>query len=529
VIVLALLVVGLALGAVAVTESVDAHKVTNQDARERRAQQATDAGISSQLYQESEQNIANTLSLASGPLRLATLADCLVPQASATGVVSAGSALVSAYANSAGVCPGYSTGGTLKYSAVTQALGNHVYEQSEFFPGATSLNGGTLFPKIVSLGWDDNGGSGSTVYQRQLAILAPIAPLRVLEAEGSLTINGAGASLGGVSLGASTAYGNVSAAKNLTTPTSFTVGNLDNLSNGILGSVTYGGTYSGFLTVPYPTKTTTPVLRQPVSVSSTKASCPDTLDTCSGISYGYNATTDTFSLTAGHTATFAAGDYVLCSFDAEGGTVTMAPTSSTPVRIFIDSPSSARCNSSATNAALNQYNDKSDANRGNFIAKTGVVNSLLTGLSGTPQILASSGVQVYVVGDQNTTNTYDDGTTVTIGSCSSLLCSNPTTEGMVVYAPTSRVSLVTGACTVYGVLCTGGVFEGALIGDDVTASALSFSENLAIGNYPLYNGVEVFHPVQYVQCSSQPYVKLAGVTTYYTSLQGDPAIDTNGC
>jgi hypothetical protein len=527
--VLALLTIGLALGAVAVAESLDSRTITSQDQRTRRAQQATDAGIQSQLYQQSEQNIDTTLSLNSGPLNLSTALICKIPaQNVATGQLTGG--LVDAAVNSAGACPGSANGGTPTSTIPVQALGNHTYDQSEFIPGASAQGGGSLFPKIVSLGWDDNGGSGNAVYSRQLAVLAPIAPLRTLEAQGNLTITG----LSALGLGASTVYGNISAAGSLSMPTVTVISNLDNIANGPLGTATYGsGAAPPCVCVPAPTKSSTPVLRQPITVASTKASCPDVADTCSGITTtigsvgGYNAANDTFSLSSGN-ATFAPGDYVLCSFHATGGTVTAQPTAAAPVRIFIDSPSSARCNSGTTNAALNQYNDMADPYRGNFIAANGVVNGGIAGLGG---LVASSGLQIYVVGDRNTVNPYDNGTTVTIGTdCVAVLCaSNTVTQSMIVYAPTSAVSMYTGSCALLHLICTGGVFEGALIGDTVTAQALTFLENLGIGNYPLYNGVSVFHPLQFVQCSSQPFKTVSGVITSYTRLQADPAIDTNGC
>ncbi len=527
--VLALLVIGLGLGAVAVAESLDSHDLANQDQRQRAAQQATDAGIQTQLYQQGEQNIMSTLSLGGGPLNLSTMLDCLIPQTSVTGQLTGTLLSASVFSSTAGVCPGSSTGGVTSGTIPVQALGHHTYYQSEFIPGASSLNGGTLFPKIVSLGWNDNGGNGRTVYSRQEVILAPIAPLRTLEAQGNLSITGISA----LGAGVSTAYGNISANGNLTTPTSFTMLDLDNLAGGILGSATYGGTYSGFLTIPPPVKVTQPVVRQPVSVSSGKKSCPDVADTCaytagvSGISRGYSAATNTFSISSG-TATFAPGDYVLCSFNATGTAgVTAQPTASAPVRIFIDSPTSARCNSTVTNAALNQYNDKADANRGNFTAANGVANGLL----GSNDITDSAALQIYVVGDQNTSNTYDNATTVTLGSdCNALLCTNPLTVGLILYAPTSSVSLYTGACVNLIVkVCTGGTFWGSIIGDNVNAQAATFSENLAIGNSPLYNGVEVYHPIQFVQCTAQPYKTVAGTTTTYTRLQADQTIDTTGC
>jgi len=532
IVVLAMLVIGLALGAVAVAESLSTHASANRDQRERRAQQATDAGIATQLYTQSEQNISS-LNLNGGPLQLSTFLDCNIPQQNvATGQLTGG--LITGAINAAGVCPASAVGPTPQGTIPVQALGNHTFDQSEFIPGAVTPFGGgerVLFPKIVSLGWDDNGGSGRTVYQRQLSILAPIAPLQTIEAQGNLTMSGISAV--GISV-ASTVYGNVSAVGNLTTPAALVVANIDGTVGGagILGTATYGGNYSGGLSVPAPVHVTQPILRQPVTVSPTKASCPDVGNTCSGISTGYNTATDTFVLNSG-VANIGPGDYVLCSFDAEGGTVNVNPTASTPVRIFIDSPTSARCNSVTTNAASNQYNDRSDpTHRGNFTAKNGLVNGLLA-LGG---VVASSGLQIYVVGDQNAANPYDNATSVTIGGGGAVTLTGcgllnlqpcitlPLTQAMVVYAPTSQTTLTTGLCVV-GVICTGGVFEGSLVGDTVNAQALTFTESLDLGNFPLYNGVQVFHPVQNVQCSAQPN---SGGTTY-TRLQGDATIDTNGC
>jgi hypothetical protein len=92
---------------------------------------------------------------------------------------------------------------------------------------------------------------------------------------------------------------------------------------------------------------------------------------------------------------------------------------------------------------------------------------------------------------------------------------------MIVYAPTSSVTMNTGGCLV-GLLgaCTlgnAGVFEGALIGNDTTVTALTITQDLSIGNYPLYAGVNAYRVLQYVQCD-----------TSVTTLTNTPA-DLNGC
>jgi hypothetical protein len=213
------------------------------------------------------------------------------------------------------------------------------------------------------------------------------------------------------------------------------------------------------------------------------------------------------------TASFAPGDYVFCSFDATGGTITASPgsssnPSSSPVRIFIDSPSSTRC------AA-----DTGDPNAGDFIATAGVNNSLTSTVTSA---LSASGLQIYLAG--NGTN---GGTSVQVGatgtSCG-LLCINPITESMIVYAPSSNVTVNTGACLLGNLVCTGGVFQGALIGNNVDITAATISQDLDLGNFPLYAGINIFRAQQYTECSVND---TSG--TAVTSLSGTLSTDTSGC
>jgi hypothetical protein len=157
---------------------------------------------------------------------------------------------------------------------------------------------------------------------------------------------------------------------------------------------------------------------------------------------------------------------------------------------------------------------------GNFTAASGINNS--EGLT-TP-----SGLQIYVVGDE-ANPAYDDNTFVQVGTqpTSTGLTSNVASEAAIVYAPTSDVSMTTASCvSLVTVSCTGGTFEGNLIGDDVSATATTFVQALDLANDPLYNGVNAFHVEQHVQCSPLP--KDASGNTY-TSLQGNTLTDTNGC
>lgn len=76
---------------------------------------------------------------------------------------------------------------------------------------------------------------------------------------------------------------------------------------------------------------------------------------------------------------------------------------------------------------------------------------------------------------------------------------------MVVYAPTSSVNLNTSVCltlAIVGRVCAGGVFEGSVVGDNTTVTAGTITQDLDIGNYPLYTGVNAFRPVEYVQCDT---------------------------
>ncbi len=138
------------------------------------------------------------------------------------------------------------------------------------------------------------------------------------------------------------------------------------------------------------------IQRPAITISAAKSSCP--AGGCPSVSGGsdhYDSITDTFTMTsAAESVTFAPGDYVFCNFNVTAGTVNVNPTASAPVRIFIDSPNSARCK-----------NNGLGSNQGNFTAATGITNLL----SGT---VAPSVFQIYVQGDGGG---YDNATSVNIG------------------------------------------------------------------------------------------------------------------
>jgi hypothetical protein len=198
--------------------------------------------------------------------------------------------------------------------------------------------------------------------------------------------------------------------------------------------------------------------------------------------------------------TFQPGDYVFCNFSVTAGTVNVNPSSSAPVRIFIDNPNSSRCAGNGLGSG-----------QGNFNAATGI-NNLLSGAT------APSGLQVYVVGDGGG---YDNAKSVTIGvtvSCSSfdilhvcLTAAPPATQSMVIYAPTSAGTVDTGACVIAHV-CAAGTFAGAIVGDNVTVRAATISQDIDLGNYPLYDGVTVFRPVQYIECDASLHALTAAAS-----------------
>jgi hypothetical protein len=491
VLVLALLVVALGLAGAGVAETLSSSQLTSADARARRAQQAADAGIQAQLYQQSEVDLGSTAyNLNGGLIGTGTFLDCAIPKLNTSLQVAS---VVSVAANTAGVCPQAQNSSGSSITSVT-ALGNHTSYQAEMVTGQTnflngttisSQNGGAmrqLNPKIVSIGSEtssDPGDSG-TVYSREEAILAPIAPLQMLEGENNVTI--CGLTLLGTCV-ASVLNGDVMARNKITTP-AITVGTNLTLTNGLLATLA-APTFSAGLTVANEqiVPASSIIQRQAITIGSTKADCPT-----AGCPSGYTGTTGTnahnFSMTSG-SVTFQPGDYVFCNFSATGGSLTVSPSSSTPVRIFIDSPTSTRC-----------AGDNSP--KGNFNDTVGFTNGLL----GTGGVLASSGMQVYVVGD----GSYDDATTVQIGpsSTAGLLSLSALTYGAVVYAPTSKVTVNVPALCVLtcSLVSSGGVFEGAIIGNDVSITALTITQDIDIGNYPLYAGVNAFRPVQYIQCDN---------------------------
>jgi type II secretory pathway pseudopilin PulG len=490
---LALLVISIAVIGGALAAALSANHAAGRNARVRRAQQAADAGVQAQLYEQSQTDLGSSAyNFNGGLIGTGNFLDCSVPQVN-TSLQITGIANVAA--NSSGVCPQAWSSGNNSSTTLNQPVGDHTSYQSEMITGQTNLLNGTtisgqngaaereLFPKIVSVGTETSAvpAGSNTVYSREEAILAPIAPLQAIEGEHDVKI--CGLSLAGLCAVAAL-NGDVLATHNLTTPAVLTGLKLTTGSS-LLATLAYGNSYSGGLSVANLQKVSPSsiVQRSPVTISPSKASCEDSIgnsETCSSSLFScstcYSASTDSFSLTSG-SATLSSGDYVFCNFSATGGTVNISPSSaSAPVRIFIDSPTSSRCAS-----------DGLGSNQGNFNDTT----AFSYGLVGAGGVLAASGFQVYVVG--NGTN---GGTTVQIGSTSlsGLLGGGNQTLGAIVYAPTSEVTV-----NVPGSL---GAFEGSAVGYDTTVNAAAVTQDIDLANYPLYAGINAFRVTQYIQCDS---------------------------
>jgi Tfp pilus assembly protein PilV len=303
--VLAVLVIAIGFGAAALAETLDSRNLTTRDGRVRRAQQASDAGVRRILYQQAESNIDNW-NLNGGPLGLSTVLDCLPMTLNASAQISG---LTTASVNAAGVCPQTSGSNSSTY---TEPLGNHAYEQAEFIPGQTNFLGGAErihYPKIVSLGWDDNGTN--KVYARQEVILAPIAPLQAVEGMNNVTINGLSA------LGLNTAVavnGDLSARGTLTLPSVYAGVNLSTTSGSLQATVA-APTISGSVvsTVNGGTVSQSQIVQRPtITISSSKSDCPS--GGCPSVSNavgsdGYNSTSHAFTMTsASESVTFQPGD-----------------------------------------------------------------------------------------------------------------------------------------------------------------------------------------------------------------------------
>jgi Tfp pilus assembly protein PilX len=505
IIALIVMVVTLAFATAALTGTLATRSSATRDLRSQRALQAADAGVEDGIYRFNQVNVS-TLNFTGGLLgsALSSITDCVIPQVNLGGVITAFT-LQAAVGVTNGACALPSDSGVSGPIGDTIQVGNHGFYEMQQVGGATTAGkigpNIVLHPKVVAVGVDDGGNSttctstvptatttntAGCVVRRVMATLAPIDPFQLVEAGGNLTLNGA----------AIVATGDMRADGNLSIPGigltgAITGTNALNLS-GLTANITYGGAFThATLFVPVLetfTHQSGAVSRDPVTVDDTGCplacvtpSLPSGVSAASlggknGAAAAYDAIKNTINLTSS-ALTFAPGDYVLCNFNATGGSVStnIASTSSTPVRIFIDSPTSSRCSSNGLGAT-----------QGNFNSSVGVSN-LVGGVIG---LTGSSQLQIYLVG-----NGTANGTTATIGG--------GLTESMFLYAPMSSVNI------------SGLAFEGNAIGNDVTLNAVTLLENLAVNDYSLANAVGVFHVAHYTEC-----------TPVYPLPEPDP---TSGC
>ncbi len=534
VVVIVLVLIGLLVATAALTGALVTRQTATHEARVGRAQQAVEAGVQQQLYDQSDANVASSYNFSGGTLGLSGFLDCAVPQVNASLQLTG----VTASVSSAGACP-LALKCIPTCTAITSnnwwSAGNHAYFESEFLSNKKEVGGGTgfgsvvEFPEVVSIGCDTatastcNSGASSNVYSREAVLLAPTGPLQAIEGMGTVTIGGfkvLGLNVAGV------VNGDIAAAGNLTVPAVGVAVNSNWPATGVLPTFGYGGTVSasittatlvrlsGFCTTGSPS--TACLIKRPApqtTATSCGAICTSGITCSSCVGGGYNSAKDTFTITAG-TATLAGGDYVFCNFSATGtATVKASPSSTTPVRIFILPPNSSACSANGFTETSGSWNG------GNFTdtGSGGLTNSLLGTVNGVANTLDPSGLQVYVEGDGGG---YDNATSVTIGSTGQ---STALTVGAIIYAPTSNVSVTASACTLYtlgicSLLSVNGVFSGSVVGDNTTVNAGVITQDLDIGNYPIETGSNNFRPQQYIECD-----------TSVTALTNSGSTDTGGC
>jgi hypothetical protein len=505
-----LIVIGLAVAAVAVTAALSARTSANRSQRSARALQAADAGLQTELYRVNQINF-DTLNLSGGinlAGELSTLLTCPVPDVDASGEVIG--LQFGAISSIGGACPTNSGSGVTNPGPNEEPVGDHDYFQAAFVPGTTSVGDFVQFdPKVVASGVDDNATASDPsryVSRRVEAILAPVNPWHALEATHNLQIDVPPAlSVLGTSLAGATVFnGTAAAGNNLTIDGHSTLLNTFtatgvSLSGGSTeqSALDYCGSYSDpnmtlALTLGSVTHVTSGcsslVNRSPIQISPDKQDCVTSTgaESCGtdpgfGAAYAGGSQDEIYNTNAATTLTFGPGDYVFCSFQTDGP-VDLNPSSAQAVRIFIDSPSSARCKNFVNHAG--SLPAHFTAAPGNLIATRGEGNLLAA--------THPSQAQVYLAG--NGTN---DGTSVYSTGSSGL-----SGQAMFVYAPSSNVTVTAGqTCVLGGTVCTtAGALSGAFVGYDLDVGATAITQDLGLLNYPLSSSLGPFYVKQYIEC-----------------------------
>jgi hypothetical protein len=485
-----LLLVGIAVGAAALADTLSTRSHANLDQRQRRALQAADYGIQEVLYRVNQLNL-DSMDLNSG--KTMALPVCVVHKSNGEWATQ--------NPESTGACP-----------KIEEEIGNHDSYQAEFIPNEKVPTGGSgisfIEPKIVSLGIDDNGNTADAnrkVYARVDAGLSSIEPFRTLEANHDLIFKVP--AVAEVFNGSARAAHNVEFKGEVAFPPSTFLGTNISLSGGLFSkpSIEYGcekvfvkGLIGNNVNVvpesmlehitEKPNPCTEPWFkRAPIRVSGSKPNCPGG---CAGLP-GYFEKGDFIKITGKETLTLKPGnDYVFCSL-ATNGPITLeagASNESLPVRIFLDNPTSSRCSGfTSYETELNFKEPKVKIEPGSFYAGQGI-GSLVGGIAKT---LSPSQIQVYLAGSETA-----DGTKFVSTS------SAPT--AFFLYAPSSEVHM------------SSSTFAGTLMGYDTTIYSTFYTQDLGLNSYPLSNSYGVFHVAGYTQCSppvTAEQVKKGGLTS----------------
>lgn len=499
---LALMTIGLAVGAAALAETLSSRSHTNLDARERRALQAADFGVQAVLYRQNQLNI-DSLDLTGGAGVLGKLAACVVPETNESLTIT-GTVTVTV-TSSGNACPPAEGPGKKGPNGEKTAfpVGNHASYVAEFVPGETvpSNGSGVIFkPKIISIGKDESPSNAAhPAYARVEANLATVDPFKTVEAVHNLTFE--------VPL-AETFNGSARAGHNLTFSGlgAFTGASILGPGGSLIGPATidYGceKELKGLVIpvaveikrVPAAGECKEPFFaRRSISISPSKPSCPSSCSSLTGYVSGRGpaekanpllTNENEIYITSGATLKLTPGsDYVFCSFVTNGPVEIAEGSNSTlPVRIFIDSPSSSRCSGFEKHGGITA---------GSFTATKGIGTS----------VLSPSQLQIYMVG--NGTN---NGTKFTSSGGS-------IASGFLLYAPQTEVSETAPVS-----------FTGTLIGYDVKINTLVYTQDLGLNNYPLSNSAGVFHISGYTQC---PANNTSGSAV--TELTLNVSTDTSGC
>ncbi len=477
VVVMFVLVIALAFTGVAMDDVVFNRSRANVDRKVMRAQQAADAGLQETLYKLNQ--TSHSLNNYNGTLsKISTGLACMAYIKVNGTVYSDKIDVLYAQAGAETTCANGQPVPTYGAAPTQNQLGNRQWYEAIWVPGETAVGSHVKLdnPRIVVAGYDDAGTTNTTYddkVRRVVGVLNDIDPFEAVEATGDLTFRGL----------ATTFNGNARANDDLDVAgLAITGGNI--LSGGSLintSSFQYGGLKTGGVMLPAPediypgqADPPSPFFERPnISISPSKPDCGGAAPSgpCPNALY-YNASTKRLDIPKGVTVTLASGDYVFCDvtvaeddalnlFDSPGTLRTA--TTGDPVRIYIDSPNSARCSNSSHNGSFD------------------IRGRLNPGLS-----LAPNQLQLYVVG-RGTSN-----------PVSSFIGASriPLSSAFFYYGPESNITVH------YS------VFEGTIIGRDVVmyADQLGLSlvgvitQDLDLVDIPLNNSLAVHNVEHYIEC-----------------------------